>query len=716
MKKFFALLLTGLMFVTYSVKADEGMWLLTLLEQLNIKKMNEMGCKLSAEDIYSINHASLKDAIIIFGNGCTGEIVSDQGLILTNHHCGYEAIQYHSSLEHDYLSDGFWAGNKSEELYTPDLKVTFLVRLEDVTNQVNAVLKEGMKEEDRQKAIEEIKEKIKSEATAGTHYEASVDDFFGGNNFYLLIYEVYNDVRLVGTPPNSIGNFGYDTDNWMWPRHTGDFSVFRVYSGPDGKPASYSKDNVPLKPRHFLPISMKGVQKGDFTMVMGYPGSTERYITSEEVKEMMEITNPNRIKIRGVRQDIIMKDMLADPKIRIQYASKYSQSSNYWKYSIGQNQGLKNLDVVNRKQQDEKEFQDWANADPEREKEYGNVLSTLQTAIKSRRPYTHAFQYLSESLQASEIMLQGIKYYRLYSTMVYMPDSTAQIKEMIDKIRKEKDDFFKDFNLETDKKVSAAIFKLYSENVQPEYLPEFIKEVKSKNKGDFSKYVNSLYKKSFLIDKAKTEAFLNKPTKEALAKDPGFKATMDFLSTYFTLNSATEQFDNVINPAMRKYIAGAIQKNEGKTYYPDANFTMRLTYGTVGDYKPRDAVYYDYYTTLAGVMEKEDTSNFEFKVAPKLKELYKNKDFGQYAQDGKLRLCFTTNNDITGGNSGSPVMNGNGELIGLAFDGNWEAMSGDVVYEPLLQKCICVDIRYVLFVIDKFAGARHLVDEMKLMN
>lgn len=717
MNKFLALLLSALLFVSFPAKADEGMWLLTLLQQLNIKKMNEMGCKLSADDIYSINKSSLKDAIIIFGGGCTGEIVSDKGLIFTNHHCGYDAIQFHSSLEHNYLEDGFWAKNNSEELYTPDLKATFLIRIEDVTSKVMAAVKPGMKEEDRESAIEQIKNQIQSEATAGTHYSASVDDFFGGNNFYLLVYEVYNDVRLVGTPPNSIGKFGHDTDNWMWPRHTADFSIFRVYSGPDGKPAPYSKDNVPLKPRHYLPVSTKGVEKGDFTMVMGYPGNTDRYITSFEVLETMNITNPNRVKIRGVRQEILMKDMMADPKVKIQYSSKYSESSNYWKYSIGQNQGLQRLDVVNRKQQDEKEFQDWVNAVPSRKEEYGNVLSNIQQAIETRKPYTHAFQYLTESFfQASEIFQQGIGFYGLYGTMMLTPDSTAKITQILDKIKKSQDGFFKDFNIETDKKVSAAIFKLYADNVPAEFHPEFLKQINSKYKGNYVKYVETLYKKSFFVDKAKMEAFLSKPSAATLTKDPGFKATMDVINVYFTLNSASEALDNQVKKAMRKYIAGTIAKNSDRTYYPDANFTMRLTYGTVGDYKPRDAVFYDYYTTLTGVMEKEDSTNFEFNVPKRLKELYNAKDFGPYGQDGKLRVCFTTNNDITGGNSGSPVLNGNGELIGLAFDGNWEAMSGDIVYEPELQKCICVDIRYVLFIIDKYAGAKHLVDELKLVK
>jgi hypothetical protein len=717
MKKLFALALTGLIVFSIRVKADEGMWLLPLLEQLNMNKMHQLGCKLSADDIYNINKACLKDAIVNFGGICTGEVVSNQGLILTNHHCGFEAVQHHSTLEHDYLSDGFWAKSNAEELYTPDLNVTFLIRIEDVTSKVLAAVKEGAKEEDREKAIEEVKEKIQNEATAGTEYTAAVEDFFGANNFYLLIYEVYNDVRLVGTPPNSIGKFGYDTDNWMWPRHTGDFSVFRVYAGPDGKPAPYSKDNVPLKPRHFIPVSMKGIEKGDFTMVMGYPGNTERYITSFEVKDMMDETNPNRIKIRGIRQDILQKDMLADAKVRIMYSAKFSESSNYWKYSIGQNKGLKKLDVISRKQKQEQDFLEWVNADTHRKEMYGNTLNDIQDDIQQRKPYEHAYQYLTESfLQSTEIFLSGIRFFRLYNTILYTPDSTAQINSNIEQIRTSNIGFFKDFNLSTDKKVLAAICKLYDENVSPEYYPQFLKDAKDKYKGDYSKYAEYLYKKSFLADPLKVEAFLKKPSPKSLMKDPGFKATMDIIGKYLELNAITEKIDQKLKKAMRAYIAGTMEMNNGKAMYPDANFTMRLTYGTVGDYKARDAVHYDYYTTLSGVMEKEDTSNYEFAVPQKLKELYKKSDFGQYAQDGNVRVCFTTNNDITGGNSGSPVLNGNGELIGLAFDGNWEAMSGDVVYEPDIQKCICVDIRYVLFIIDKYAGDRRLIDEMQLVN
>lgn len=717
MKKLLALVISASLFLSFQARADEGMWLLTLLNQLNIKKMQEMGCKLSAEDIYSVNKSSLKDAVVIFGSGCTGEIVSDQGLILTNHHCGYEAIQYNSSVEHDYLSDGFWAKTMNDEIYTPNLSVTFLVRIEDVTQKILGGLDATLNEADRQTAIEQQKDKIKSEATAGTHYTASVEDFFGGNNFYLVVYEVYNDVRLVGTPPNSIGKFGDETDNWMWPRHTGDFSVFRVYCGPDGKPAPYSKDNVPLKPKHFLPVSLKGVEKGDYTMVMGYPGSTERYITSYEVQEMMEVTNPNRIKIRGLRQQILMEDMNANPQIRIQYASKYSISSNYWKYSIGQNKGFERLDVVAKKQLLEKDFQNWVNSDPARKDKYGRTLISLEDAIKARRPYVHAFQYLSETFfTASEIIGAGISYYQLYGVMTYSPDSTALIQKLTEQTRAGLSDFFKDYSIATDKKVTAAMLKLYAENVSPDYYPEFLKVAIAKSKGDFTKYVDNLYKKSFLVDRAKAEAFLKKPTSAGFMKDPGFKATLDVINLYFQLKSLSEQFNQKYDKAMRQYIAGTLEMNQDKSFYPDANFTMRLTYGTVGDYNPRDAVHYSYFTTLTGVMEKEDSTDAEFIVPKKLKELYKAKDYGIYGDNGIMKVCFTTNNDITGGNSGSPVMNGNGELIGLAFDGNWEAMSGDVVYEPDLQKCICVDIRYVLFVIDKYAGAGRLIKEMKLVE
>jgi len=698
------------------VHADEGMWLLTLINELNIKKMQDMGCKLTAEDIYSVNKSSLKDAVVIFGTGCTGEIVSDQGLLLTNHHCGYESIQQLSSIEHDFLTNGFWAKNRKEELPVPDLTVTFLVRVEDVTSKIISELNDKMKEPERDTAIAQISRKLQSEAVAGTHYEAKVEDYYEGSTFYLLVYEKFTDVRLVGTPPSSIGKFGGDTDNWMWPRHTGDFSVFRVYSGIDGKPAKYSSSNVPLKPKRFLKVSLKGIEKDDFAMVLGYPGTTNRYMTSYGVKELLEIENPGRVKIRGARQEILTKDMDADPVVRLKYSDKYSKSSNYWKYSIGQNKGLIALNVLEKKQATEDKFRAWVNADPDRKKKYGKALPLIKDAIESRKYYQQAMQYLSEAfLESTEIVTMPLASFELYSILKSQPDSAAKIKILTDQLRTKARSFFKDYNVSTDKKVAATMFKLYYTNVNEGLRPAFLTYINSKKyKGNYEKYVDQLYKKSFFDDSVRFMKFLEKPSEKILEKDEAFGVALSIAQTYWGMIDIVRGMENDVDKGNRLYIQGLKEMDSTTIFYPDANFTMRMTYGKVGDYDPRDAVHYNYFTTLKGIMEKEDTASSEFKVPFKLKEIYKTKDYSNYGKDGVMPVCFTTNNDITGGNSGSPVMNSNGELIGLAFDGNWEAMSGDIIYEPVLQKTICVDIRYVLFIMDKFAGAKYLVDEMTL--
>jgi hypothetical protein len=718
MKRMLSFLAAVTIFACAHLYADEGMWLLTLINELNIKKMQEMGCKLSADDIYSINKSSLKDAVVIFGRGCTAEIVSSQGLILTNHHCGYDAIQYHSTVEHDYLSQGFWAKNKEQELAVPDLTVTFLVRVEDVTDKIIPLLNDKMKESERDTAINQISRRLQSDAVAGTHYEAKVEEYYGGNNFYLLVYEKYTDVRLVGAPPSSIGKFGGDTDNWMWPRHTGDFSVFRVYSGPDGKPAPYSINNIPLKPKRYLPVSLKGVEKDDFTMILGYPGHTDRYMTSYGVKELLDQENPDRVKIRGARQEILTKDMNSDPVLRIKYSEKYSTSSNYWKYSIGQNKGLIALDIKNKKLVQEESFSKWVNSDADRKTKYGRALPLIKDAIESRKYYQQAMQYMSEALlESTEVTILPLASFELYGTLKTQPDSVQKIKTMIDDFRKKARKFFKDYNVSTDKKVASAMFKLYFDNVNEGLRPAFLSIINGKKyKGNYEKYVDQLYKKTMFDDSVKLMKFLEKPELKTLEKDPGFGLAISIAQTYWSMMDIVKDIENDLQRGTRLYIAGTMEMEKNKVFYPDANFTMRLTYGKVGDYDPRDAVHYKYFTTLKGIIEKEDTSSLEFKIPAKLKDFYHTKDYGPYGKNDTLRVCFTTNNDITGGNSGSPVMNAKGELVGLAFDGNWEAMSGDIIYEPVLQKTICVDIRYVLFVMDKFAGAKYLVDEMTISN
>jgi len=717
MRKLF-LLATFLVFaLQVRVQADEGMWLLSLIGQVNMDEMTELGLQLSAEQIYSINQASLKDAVGALDRGsCTAELVSPDGLLLTNHHCGYGEIQNHSSLEHDYLKNGFWAMTRDEELPNEGKTISFLVRMEEVTDQFSSELNEEMDTQDRTAKIRSLSESITAEATEGTHYEARVRSMFNGNRFFLFVTETYSDIRLVGAPPESIGKYGHDTDNWMWPRHTGDFSMFRVYTAPDGTPADYSPENVPLKSKHYLPISLKGYEKGDFTMVMGFPGSTDRYLTSWGIQELLEIEHPNRILIRGIKQEIQMEDMLADEKVRIQYSSKYSLSSNYWKYSIGQSKGLKNLHVLEKKQQIEEEFTAWVNQDEGRKALYGDALKDIQEAVEGRKDLANAQQYLMECVFfGMETVMFGRNLRELEMALADPEPEADQIKEIADALKAYSAEFYKDYNPPTDQKVMTAMVELLLEKVSDEYLPSNILEVKNKYKGDASKYVDKYFKKSFLTDQVRFNTFMDNPSMKVLMKDPAYQAVLAS-QKYFEVMGGLAEFEAGYSKGSRLFLKGLVEMYPDRDFYSDANSSMRMNYGVVGDYYPKDAVLYTHYTTLRGVMEKEDPDNYEFEVTDRLKELYESKDYGPYGTDGELNVCFTSNNDITGGNSGSPIINANGELIGIAFDGNWEAMSGDIAFETELQKCINVDIRYVMFVIDKYAGANHLIEEMTLVQ
>ncbi len=717
MRKIF-LLMTALVFAFQArVHADEGMWLLSLIGQVNMDEMTEMGLQLTAEQIYSINQASLKDAIGALDRGsCTAELVSPDGLLLTNHHCGYGEIQSHSSLEHDYLKDGFWAMTRDEELPNEGKTITFLVRMEEVTDQIVPELNEDMGMQERTSKVRTITGAITAEATEGNEYEARVRSMFNGNRYFLFITQTYRDVRLVGAPPESIGKFGHDTDNWMWPRHTGDFSMFRIYTAPDGSPAEYSPENIPLKSKHHLPISLKGYEMGDFAMVMGYPGSTSRYMTSWEVQESLEIDHPIRIQVRGIKLDLMMEDMQASDKVRIQYASKHSRSSNYWKNSIGMSKALKKLKVTEKKQQEEADFTQWINLDEERQALYGNALSDIQTAVEGRKELQIASSYIIEAyFLGMETVMFGRSMRELQMVLADPEPDQEQLDGVTAALKERAEDFFKDYNAPTDKKVMTAMVQLLIDELDDEYLPSSILEVKAKYKGDAAKYVDMYFKKSILTDQARYNAFMDNPSLKVLEKDPGYKAVMGTQKLY-EVSGKMAQFEEAYSVGSRLYLKGKIEMHPEKDFYSDANSTMRMNYGVVGDYYPRDAVLYTHYTTLEGVMEKEDPNNFEFVVSERLKEFYESKDYGPYGENGDLHVCFTSNNDITGGNSGSPVMNANGELIGIAFDGNWEAMSGDVAFETELQKCINVDIRYVMFVIDKYAGAGHLVNEMTLVE
>jgi hypothetical protein len=718
MKKIFFYLIVSLSLIQPVARADEGMWLPLFIDRLNYTDMQKMGLQLTPEEIYSINNSSIKDAIVQFGRGCTAEVISDQGLILTNHHCGYGRIQAHSSLEHDYLTDGFWAQSLEEELPNPGLTVSFLVRIEDVTEKILAGLGNTLSEESRSQIIDSITDVIVKEATGGNHYNASVRSFFEGNEFYLFVYETFKDVRFVGAPPSSIGKFGSDTDNWMWPRHTGDFSLFRIYSDKDGKPAEYSPDNIPLKPRHHLPVSLAGVQKGDFSFIMGYPGSTERYLSSFGVKLALDIYNQTVVDIRQVKLDIMMDDMQAEDDVRIKYASKYARTSNYWKYYIGQTKGLKRLKVYDKKVEVENEFDHWVNADPARKEKYGKTLEDIAEAYKQLTAYQMVSVYQSEAIrQGSEILGFAAEFSDLKKELENKEISKEKVDNQIARLKERATAYFKNYNAPTDQKLLAAMLGMYYMNVPAEQQPEYLKSIASKYKGNFDLFAAKIFETSHFTDKQKVEALLNNPSAKLIDKDLAYQTTRA-MNNYFNqmIWPELETAYSLLDKANRSFLAGLREMNPEKKFYPDANFTMRLTYGRVLDYYPADAIHYEYFTTLKGVMEKEDPDNWEFVVPEKLKKLYHDKDFARYGENGTLKVCFLTNHDITGGNSGSPVLNGKGELIGLAFDGNWEAMSGDIAYEPELQRTINVDIRYVLFIIDKFAGAKRLIDEMSIVS
>ncbi|MCW0483143.1 S46 family peptidase [Gaoshiqia sediminis] len=700
-----------------AAKADEGMWLPSLVQKLNISDMQQMGFELTADDIYNINNSSLKDAVVALDRGsCTAEVISPDGLLLTNHHCGFGEIQAHSSVDHDYLRDGFWAKTREEELANPGKTVSFLVRVEDVTERVLGSLEEGISDDERQVQIQKKAFEIQKEATEENDYEAKVQPLLNGNRYYLFIYETFRDIRLVGAPPASIGKFGGDTDNWMWPRHTGDFSLFRVYCSPDGKPADYSEENVPYQPKHHFPISLKGYEEGDFAMVMGYPGSTNRYKSSFGVNYTMTVTNPVRVEVREAKLALMKGYMTSSQKANIQYASKYARSSNYYKYSIGQNKGLAALDVIEKKKAIEDEFTQWVNASEERQAKYGEALSLIESAYQDLED-EKAYEYLMETmLRGPEIFYFSYGAKGLYEALK-KGDNQERIDMNVARIQSELDEYFKDYDAATDQKIAAALMKIYDKNVSPVFHPAFFRDVKSKYKGDFDAYVANMYNKTIFADRAKLEAFLAKPNFKSLDKDPAFNTASSVFQTMSIIGDVTSKTTDDLLKGRRLFVAGLMEMDKDRKFYPDANSTMRLTYGTVGGYIPRDGVEYDYYTTLKGYIEKEIPGDDEFDVPARLKELYYANDFGDYAdKDGVLRTCFISNNDITGGNSGSPVINGKGELIGVAFDGNWEAMSGDLAFEPELQKCINVDIRFVLWTIDKFAGATHLIDEMTIVK
>lgn len=704
-----------------SSKADEGMWLPMLVKRLNAEDMAKKGCKLTADEIYNVNNSSVKDAIAQLGtNGrgfCTSEIVSDKSLLFTNHHCAYAAIQSHSTVEHNYLDNGFWAKSFTEELPVQGLTASILVRMDDVTAKVLEGISDTTSLANRRKMIAEATKKIETENSEDGKYTALVRDMFAGNEYYLFVYEVFKDVRLVGAPPQSIGKFGGDTDNWMWPRHTGDFAVLRIYAGKDNKPAAYSTENTPYKPKHSLPVSIKGVKENDFAMIMGFPGRTNRYITSQEMKTSLEKTNPVLIKLLGKKLETWKKEMDKSEAVRIQYSAKYAQTANGWKYYIGQNEGLERLRVLDEMAVREQKFQAWANNNDK----YKNVLPNINKSYADNEKLTVLNLYLNLGALSSEAALYSASFSRLKKALEKKPADVAEIEKLTASLKEEVKEHFKDYNETADMNVLYQLLLIVQKDVSEADLPEALKNIKkAKGKTIEEKtlaFVQNAYKKSIFGSKEKTEKFLQKPDAKILDKDPLFQHFNDMLTYGQTMLFPQISKNNAnLETDKRTYLEALRKFDTQKTFYPDANSTIRLTYGNVLPYNPKDGATYSIITTTDGILEKFNPKVDEFNVPTKLIDLIKAKDFGKYAENGKIPVAFIANMDITGGNSGSPVINGNGALIGIAFDGNWEAMSGDLVFDAKYKRTISVDARYILFIIDKYAGAQNLIDELKIVN
>ncbi|WP_372775518.1 S46 family peptidase [Mangrovibacterium sp.] len=716
MVKIKILLLGILVHCILIASGNEGMWIPTLLKKYNIDEMKQMGFRLTADDIYSINNSSMKDGVVLFGRGCTGEMVSDQGLLFTNHHCGYSQIQSHSSVENDYLTNGFWAKSQKEELPNPGLTVRFLDRMEDVSQQVFAGT-DSLKGQDLTNRIQRNITKIERAAKDSNHYEVVVKPIFNGNQYFLYVYKVFSDVRLVGAPPSAIGKFGGDTDNWMWPRHTGDFSVFRVYADKNNEPADYSPDNVPYKPKAFFPISMKGIQPEDFILIFGFPGSTNQYLPKVAVDLLMNQSNPDRIEIRTKKLDILRSHMDADPKVRIQYAAKYASTSNSWKRWQGEIRGLKRMNALDMKQNFEDEFEAWVQTDSRLKAQYGSVLNVFEKLYYDLIPYDRAKNYYDE------IVFRGTD---IFSLATLVPRNKASWEQagadvqlkLKDELIVKLDKHFKDFDQATDEQVFTELMRMLRADLDPTLLPKEFKKLLGKY--DDQKLLQKVYRKSILTNRVKlAELIHNLDEKgiEQLQNDP-IISLFDNLRGYYLTNveKPYRELNDAIEKAQKTYMAGILEMKEGEALYPDANLTLRVAYGKVEGYRPYDGVEYLNFTTLKGIMEKDNPNIYDYDVPQHLRDLYASKDFGRYAVNGEVPVAFTASVHTTGGNSGSPAINENGELVGINFDRCWEGTMSDILFDPDQCRNIMIDVRYLLFIIDKFAGAGYLLDEMKLVT
>ena len=697
------------------LNAKEGMWIPSLLQKYNIEEMSQMGFKLSAEDVYSVNHASMKDAVVLFGGGCTGGVISADGLLITNHHCGFGQIQEHSSVEHDYLTNGFWAMNISEELTNPGLTVQFLVKMEDITNKITIGVNDKMDKVTQLDTIQKNIERIKKEYTKGTGYSADIKSLFNGNQYFVYIYEVFKDIRLVGAPPVSVGKFGGDTDNWVWPRHTGDFSLFRIYAGKDNKPAVYSPENVPYKPKKFFPINIKGLKESDFTMVFGYPGTTQRYIPSQAVDLIMNQSDPAKVAIRTVKLNIWAEQMKTSPKIRIQYAGKYVSASNSWKKWQGEVKGLQRLDAVNVKKAGEVEFKKWVAADLSRIQKYATILPDFENLYTAYLPYQAANDYYTECIQrGSDIFTLAARFEPLETAK----DDEQQLNE-IKKLKEYLKGYFKDYDQKTDEMIWSALMKIYVAKVDRKFMPEkLIEQIPDITKEN---YLTTIYAESILNDSLKINKILNNFNRKSikrLQKDPVF-ALFKMIRQHYRDNVELifKDMNSDIGIVQKKYTAALLEMNEGKRIMADANLTLRIAYGKIEGYKPADGVTFRCFTTLKGIIEKDNPDILDYNVPESLKKLYHSRDFGQYVNEsGEVPVAFCASNHTTGGNSGSPVVNAKGELIGLNFDRSWEGTMSDIVYDPDQCRNIALDMRYALFIIDKFAGAGYLLKEMEIVK